>query len=329
MIILVASRAVHAQESSHPPHPITTLGIATKVIAKTLTNSHYKMIGSCTWAVGRLPPKLVVVAAVEQFLPDLIVTVANQPDDNPWVEAKALFENPISRALYQETYRLATGSALGFGDDTNQTTTLHINDERTRVVNVIGSPNGFYRLPYLSHKAETKMGVPYYLSEADAVADRTELAEIAYMATHPNLLVNHDIQGRGQRWGHEIPRLMRVTHPSRFRASVVAAMHAADIVTNKNSLHVTQSTQNSCGKNCVVANVTFDPKGKQIIWQEVYPHNRNISVNEAETLGMNDEKSGHGNYVFVIWRRYRGCIHHEGQLIHALSFPNVGHPHKR
>ena len=187
-----------AGESIKPPHPISTFGIATRVISKTLTNSHYKIIGNCTWAVGHYPPTLVETPAIEQFLPDLIVTVANSPDTNPWIEAGALFENKANTALYQSTYRLATGYSLGFGDDSGQSSIMHLNDERTRVVNVIGSPAGFYRLPKLSHQAETLFATPYYLSEADAVPDRTEIAEMAYIATHPNLLFNHDIGSNGQ-----------------------------------------------------------------------------------------------------------------------------------
>ncbi|WP_131783823.1 TIGR03756 family integrating conjugative element protein [Legionella gresilensis] len=318
-----------AKESIKPPHPVNTFTIATRVLSKTLSNSHYKIIGSCTWAEGKFPPKMVAVPAVEQFLPDLIITVANRPETNPWIEAKALFENPGSQALYQRAYKLATGSDLGFGDDAGQINNMHINDERTRVVDVIGSPAGFYQIPYLSHRAETHYGYPYYISEADAVSDRTEVAEIAYMLTHPYLLINHDIGSLGNIWGHEVPRLMRVTQPSRFRASVVAAMHAADIVTNRNSLHVTQSTKNSCGKNCVVANVTFDPRQKHVIWQEVYPRNRNINAANAKDFGNADDIAGNGNYVFVVWRKYRGCVQHRGKYIASLSFPKVKHPEKR
>ncbi|KTD23925.1 TIGR03756 family integrating conjugative element protein [Legionella maceachernii] len=319
---------VHAQESINPRNPISTLGIATKVLSKTVKNSHYKIIGSCTWAVTKPAPQLIEVPAVEQFIPDLIVTVANHPESNPWIEAKALYENPASIALYQKTYQLATGFPLAFGDTSAQISTMHTNEARTRVVNVIGSPAGFYRLPEVSHKPETQFGFPYYLSEADAISDRTEIAEIAYMATHPQLLINHTIGKQGQVWGNEIPRIMQISNPSRFRASVVAALHAADIVTNKNSLHVTQSTKNSCGKNCVVANVIFDPQQKQVIWQEVYPKNRNISF-AADDEGITDELLGNGNYIFVVWRKYRGCVQHEGKLILPLSFPKVSRPQKR
>lgn len=328
MINLLASSTLFAEESIQPPNPITSIGIAINVLSHLFTNTHYRLIGSCTWAQG-FPPKLVVLPAIEQFLPDLIVTVANKPDTNPWIEANLLFENKAAQAIYQQTYKLAIGSPLGFGENAGQFNPMHGNDDRTRVVDVIGGPAGFYQMPFMSHEPETHFGYPYFLSEADAVTDRTEVAEIFYMLTHPHLLLNHDIGSFNQSWGHEIPRLMRVTQPSRFRASVVAAMHAADIVTNNNSLHVTQSTSNSCGPNCVVANVIFDPKQKKVIWQEVYPKNRNINPANDDDVGIGDDKAGNGNYVFVVWRKYRGCIQHKGKYISNLSFPKVGQPQKR
>ena len=318
-----------AIESTKPPHPINTFTIATRVLAKLFHNSHYKIIGSCAWRHGHFPPKLSVTAAIEQFLPDLIITVSNKPEENPWLEARLLYENKVSRKAYQQAYKLAKGMELGFGNGSNQTTSLHGNNERTRIVDVIGSPAAFYYFPFLSLRAETGFGMPYYLSELDAVMDRTEAAEMLYMATHPHLLLNHDIGNTTHSWGHEVPRLMRVNQPYNFRASVVAAMHAVDIVTNQNPLHVTKSTSNSCGQNCIIANAVFDPENKKIIWQEVYPNNRTFKPGAPDDFGIEDDKQGNGNYVFVVWRKYRGCVQHHGKLIRFLTFPKVGQPQKR
>lgn len=319
----------HALESTKPPNPVNTFTIAGRAISKIFHNSHYKIIGSCAWRHGHYPPKISVTAAVEQFLPDLIVTVSHKPEENPWIEARALYENKANRYAYQQAYKLATGMDLGFGNDSSQTTSLHGNDDRTRVVDVIGSPAAFYRFPFLSLKSETGLGMPYYLSELDAVMDRSEAAELVYMASHPQLLSNHDIGTATHIWGTEIPRLMRVTQPYNFRASVVAAMHAVDIVTNQNPLHVTKSTNNSCGQNCVVANAIFDPNNQKVIWQEVYPNNRTFHPGDPNDFGIEDDKNGNGNYVFVVWRKYRGCVQHHGKLIRFLTFPKVGQPQKR
>jgi integrating conjugative element protein (TIGR03756 family) len=182
-----------ALESTKPPHPLNTFTLASRVLQKLFSNSHYKVIGSCTWATGHFPPKIDVTPAVEQFLPDLIITVSHKPEENPWLEARFIYENKAARTLYQQAYKIATGFELGFGNDSGQTTNFHINDERTKIVDVIGSPLVFYQIPFLSHQAETAFGAPYYLAEADAVMDRTEMAELLYMATHPHLLINHEI----------------------------------------------------------------------------------------------------------------------------------------
>jgi integrating conjugative element protein (TIGR03756 family) len=320
---------ISAMENTRPPHPLNSLTLATRVIEKTLSNSHYKVIGSCQWQVDKFPPHTEPGLSVEQFLPDLIVTVSNNPDENPWIEARMAFENKPTLSMYQAIFMKVLGFPLGFGSGSGQLLSQHLNEERTRIVHVIGSPAGLYRFPKVSHKPETHFGKLYYSSLADAVSDRTESGEILYMATHSNLLIGHEIGTSYHSWGHEIPRLMRVTQPSRFRASVVAAMHAADIVTNKHGLHVAQATTNRCGKNCVVSNVVFDPERKKVIWQEVYPHNRNIRPGDPDDFGVSDEEAGNGNYVFVLWRKYRGCISQHGKLIPFLSFPKVGKPEKR
>lgn len=318
-----------AMADTAPPKTITSFGIAERVLEKTFKNTHYKVIGSCTWTVDTFPPKVITTPALEQFLPDFVVTVSNRPGENPWLEARTLFDNPTAQKLYQKAYEKSTGFLLDFGEGSNQTNSMHMNDERSRLVNVIGSPPGLYNLPYVSHKPETHFGVPYYLTEADAVMDRTEAAEMLYMTTHPHLLINHEIGTMTYTWGPEIPRLMRVTQPYNFRASVVAAMHAADIVTNHNKLHITKSTKNSCGDNCVVANVIYDPEQKNIIWQEVYPNNRNILPGDPTDFGVEDDLKGNGNYVFVVWRKYRGCVRAQGELVKFLTHPKVGQPKKR
>ena len=313
-------------ESVKPPHPINTAILTARVLEKTFENTHYRIIGACLWT-KELPPRIETGPAIEQYLPDLVVTVSNQPGANPWLEAGLMYENELTLKGYQKAFAQTLGLPFDVGDGSGQMSHEHLNEERTRIVSVIGSPASLYRLPKVTHKPETRFAKPYYSSLADAISDRTESGEIAYMATHPHLLVGHEIGTLTNHWGQEIPRLMRITQPSRFRASVVAAMHAADIVTNQQSLHVAIPTKNSCGPNCVVANVIYDPKHEHVLWQEVYPKNRMIEPGNSADFGEVDDTEGNGNYVFVIWRKYRGCVTQSGKLMHG--FPNVGKPQKR
>jgi len=212
-----------------PPNPLNTLSLSIRVLENTLSNTHYRVIGTCVWARGLKPePGL----AIEQFLPDLIATVSNQPGHNPWTEANLLYENETAVSAYEAAFRTAINLPFDHAD-TSSGAAQFTNSERLRIVSIIGSPTNFYHLPKLSHKPETTFGKLYYSSLLDAISNRTEAGEIAYMATHPNLLMTGFIGSALNHWGYEIPRLMQVTSHSRFRASVVAAMHAADIVTNQ------------------------------------------------------------------------------------------------
>jgi integrating conjugative element protein (TIGR03756 family) len=314
-----------ALESTKPPHPITTPQIAVKVLKQLTKNSHVRVIGTCFWLDNGVVPKVTPGPALSQFVPDLVVTVSNNPGENPWMEANALYENKGALELYQSAFKSVMQMPLGFGDGSGQLASQHINEDRTRVVSVIGSPGDVYQIKGVTHLPETSFMKLYYSSLADAVNERTQSGEIAYMASHPHLLINHEIGSAFNSWGPEIPRLMRVTQPSRFKASVVAALHAADIVTNK-GVHLKQSTKNACGPHCVVANVVFDAKREHIIWQEVYPNNRNLTPGDSSDSGDKDDVKGNGNYVFVVWRQYKGCVKQEGKLIWG---PNVGTPQKR
>ena len=121
-------------------------------------------------------------------------------------------------------------------------------------------------------------------------------------------------------WGYEFPRSMSVNIDNDYKASVVVALHAADLVTNNNALHTIQSTEDSCGQTCAVANVIEEMTEEHAIWQEVYPNDRRILLGqdntvELDSLGQADDVAGNGNYVFVVWRHYKGCVQAPGNVV--------------
>lgn len=326
MAVLMVWSFVSVAESTKPPQPLTTATLALRVLKHVSTNSHIRIIGACLWMSTDVLPKVFPAPAIEQYLPDLVVTVSNNPGENPWVEAGVTYENALVQKGYQAAFQSVMGLAFDYGADSGQSSGHGLHDERSRVVHVIGSPARLYRLPEVTHKPETRFGKPYYSSHADALIQRTETVELLYMGSHLDTLLSNNIGTNLHSWGPQLPRLMRVTQPSRFRASVVAAMHAADIVTNHGA-HVKQGTTNRCGHNCVVSNVIYDPDEDKVIWQEVYPNNRHIKPGDANDFGVEDERKGHGNYVFVLWRKYRGCVQQKGHFVSGI--PNVGEPEKR
>ena len=309
----------------HADDFITIAGINAKVMSKVFKNSHVKIIGTCLFIDGTLFPKPHFTTEIEQLLPDLVVSVYNRKDSNPWYEVNKLYENELARKSYKLVVDKLSSALLGMnissgeGNTSNSTRKVNAKNEQTRIVDVIGSPASLLSFPFLTHRASTTPYGAYYLSQLDEFVDRTVLAETTYMAGHLWLTLHSPIGTEASLWGSEIPRIMRVNTPYRFRASVVAAMHAADIATNNNFAHTKMpaSTDNSCGKNCAVSSVTFDPTQKNIIWQEVFPKNRNVLPGKDGDSGIDDDKEGKGNYVFVIWRKYRGCIQAPGKFIYA------------
>lgn len=62
-----------------------------------------------------------------------------------------------------------------------------------------------------------------------------------------------------------------------------------------------------------MSNVIEEQNDMHEMWQEVYPSDRHVHPGRDDrkstaSLGKQDEQKGNGNYVFVLWRHYRGCI---------------------
>jgi len=329
LFCFLSSVNLHADDAIpdevHADDYITIAGLNGKVLSKAFKNSHIKIIGVCVFTEGTWFPKLHFTTEIEQLLPDLVVSVYNRKDSNPWYEVKKMYESSLDRKGYKVILDKLSSEILGTrissGEGNSATSTKRVNskNEQTRIVDVIGSPASLLSLPFITHRSSTTPYGAYYLSQIDEFMDRTVIAESTYMVRHPWLTLHSPIGTEASLWGSEIPRIMRVNTPYRFRASVVAAMHAADIATNNHFAHIKMpaSTNNSCGKNCAVSSVTFDPTQKNIIWQEVFPKNRNVLPGEDGDLGLEDDRKGKGNYVFVIWRKYRGCIQAPGKFSYA------------
>src|SRR3989338_6474930 len=187
-ILVLLSKAAFCLESTKPPHPLNTLQIAARIAEKLPSNSHVRLRGACVWLTQNFPPKVRVRPAIRQFIPDLIVTVSNNPGENPWLEARKLIENKTALSGYNSIYMEKIGYPLGFGNDSMISSPSHLNEGQSRVVDVFGAPTKYLRLPSLTHRPETRFPLVYYSSLIDAVMERSEAAELAYMATHPTLL---------------------------------------------------------------------------------------------------------------------------------------------
>lgn len=317
----------------HAKDYITSFGISLKAV-KHIKYSIPKIKGICVFLDGKYIPEVYITPVVEQLLPDLVVSVYNVKNSNPFKEVQKIYENEVALKAYKEMRESLSSQVLNMtipsdeGATSAQSAPVKSRSEQTRIVDVVGAPSNIISIPYVLHNTEPWPLRAYYLSQLDEFSDRYGLTETLYTIAHPGLLLGGAIGNTFNHWGHELPRSMRVNNPYRYRASVVSAMHGADIATNKHYGHVVPSPlDNSCGQNCVISNVVFDPKKENIIWQEVFPNERIITPGNSDDLGLKDDRKGKGNYVFLVWRKYKGCIQAPGLLKYTTY--NVGKPIKR
>lgn len=106
-------------ENITPPNPLNSVTLSARVLERTFENSHYRIIGSCLWMQG-FPPRAEPGVAIEQFLPDLVVTVSNQTGANPWKEIALVYENKAALKGYQSTFIATVGLPFDHGDGSSQ-----------------------------------------------------------------------------------------------------------------------------------------------------------------------------------------------------------------
>jgi integrating conjugative element protein (TIGR03756 family) len=288
---------------------VTSLTITQKVMEHYLEYTHYKVIGLCFWKKCDIGCTFPTTLELDEYLPDLVVTVANKEGDNPWMEANEILDKG-SFAIGNEAMQQTTGFGLANGNSSSQKSS-HYDSLRMKTIDVIGNPAMLIHFPFLTLQSDTTAYVLYYQSDLDT-AGRLGLAESIRLETW-NPVGNPIGKNALNHWGYEFPRSMSVNVDNDYKASLIAALHAVDIVTNKNTLHVVKSVENTCGDHCAVSNVIEEQKEDHAIWQEIYPYDRHVHIGEDDSLqlkseGMDDNLKGHGNYVFVVWRHYQGCV---------------------
>lgn len=296
---------------------INSLTVSADEVAHEFDYTHYRIIGICEWLHYTPLPKTQTTLEVDEYKPDLIVTVYNQLGDDPWIEANTLIDS-VANNVGSSLIKQVTGFGLDEGNNSNQPVGMHYDDLRSKIVDVIGTPLSTLPLPFPQLTSDAASFLPYYQSQLDTLG-RLGIAEHIRPETYEP--VGHYIGQRDtNHWSYEFPRDMNVSVDNDYKASVIVALRAADIVTNHNTLHTVKSTDDSCGDNCAVSNVIEETTDKNEIWQEVYPNDKHIQLGEDDVLSINslgskEELNSDGNYVFVIWRHYQGCVQGKGNLI--------------
>jgi hypothetical protein len=98
------------------------------------------------------------------------------------------------------------------------------------------------------------------------------------------------------------------------------------IATNVSPPHIYNSLHSgSCGEHCKVD--VANENNKNTKWQMIYPSSENTckifgenDLNEPHSWGNDLAEKGDGNYTWILWRRYRGCVPGDGKYIGEVDF---------
>tara|TARA_R110000868_G_scaffold266583_1_gene525835 strand:- start:52589 stop:53599 length:1011 start_codon:yes stop_codon:yes gene_type:complete len=311
--------------------PVNTAVLDKDVMTAAIDNPfgnylNYRIIGMCFWLHWTpIGPYTTTTYKVNQFLPDAVVSVYNGYKQNPWLFAKT-FVDPVMHALGNAEEKSFNGNKLGHGTSSSGDD----NDmmSKFKEVSIVGDPALsvlFSEMSFAFIRSEASPYKPYYSSLADAYLWRNPILDDVL---HPEYLIP-GIRTEGSlidQWGPIFPRIGYVTQLGDYKAAGVLALRAADIATHHVATHVyTPLRSGSCGYDCHVW-PSHENDFANVKYQEIYPTlqthaKRSFGIDDIPLLHSYDQSQylkSHGNYVWVMWRHYKGCIQGTGQFIGSV-----------
>ena len=280
----------------------------------------WKLRGICLkLRCGLFGCRIKTVPWVEHRIPDLVVSAYNEPGDNPWTEARALYGRPLAAAA-DAVARATLGVPLGGGRSAagrpaagrpggapGAAAPGRVSNLRFKEVTVVGNPAvaAFRRwlaggtVPVACGTAVRPMAL-HFASEVDAAGWRTGIAEQLYPATWTP---GARPIGRfpGGLWGTVHPRQGHVRQYHDVLAGAVAAQRAVDIATRSGQPHL-------------YVPVPGIPESDETTdrWQMLHPANDH----QCTTFGQeknyfrgreNVAGPGEGGYGWLYWPLHHCC----------------------
>ncbi len=278
--------------------------------------SHYRVRGVCYWADWK---GINTTLYIEQYLPDLVVSVFNRAGDNPWTEMNATLDKAGS-LTQQQLIKSFTGDSAGAGQHSFSNT-----EEQNvffKEADVIGNP-ALMLLPkegFLPSSASALK--PYYQSMLDSILWRGiplahEFPPEEIYALMADL--KHHVGTGLINWGGIYPHEGKLATSNDAKAAAVIAQRAADLVNSSEITHLTghiyQQLTNRCGQECSASPI--QENSDKTLFQMIYPTEESSCDYFGKTLryGEESETKAQGNYVWIVWRFYSGCADGNGKFI--------------
>lgn len=313
---------------------VSTVTIVEKVTKAALQDPlgnfmNYKVVGECNWLqwdeFGFPVP--VVTPKVDEFMPDVVITVFVANGENPWDYAKE-FVDPVAYTAWKTAPSLSNAFDIDGGGES-----ITGNDmmQKFKEVDIVGYPGitAFEDLfPNLFIPSVASPLMPYYSSILDTEVWREPLID---NLQYPNNIIPgaRIIGDEASPWGSMFPRIGFVNQMGDYKAAAVIALRAADIVTNGEIPHLfnrLKSGDDACGHDCDIY-PSHENDFEDVKFQEIYPVPSTTAekifgvndVTDESPYGQEQLDKGNGNYVFVMWRRYRGCVQTNGDFLGSVE----------
>ena len=284
---------------------------------------HWSVKGVCVWEDGSpLHPKIATTLYIRHFLPDFVVSVFTQPDQDPYLPAQT--DDRLIISLLSPLLEAQSGMTLGGG---NQPLTLPTENKlHFKDVAILGNPGlvFFSQFRRWLLPSPVKIGMVYYSSLQDILTWRSGLAELDIKSLES--LVGANTIGD---WGGLYPLEGVIVGSNDYTDGAVIAERAAYITDHSSAEHwVNHSMPKQCStkKGCGVSTVEINDKNTQ--WQLIFPvvNKRCEIFGESSSITMKGGSKdvpndiSQGNYAWLLWRKYEGCIPHEGHLIAKVKY---------
>lgn len=297
----------------------------------------YCVVGLCVWVRCTLVGCEVGISdKIRHKNPDFVVSVFNEPGDEPWNAMRTLTRDAavsVGNTLTQVFSDHSQGG--GHRDHVDKLgASKEENSLKFKEANLYGHPaavvfgQNWNSAFTLWCPSQVTPFLPYFSSALDTFEWRFGLGEQLYPATWiPGLRTIG--QGLHQQWGSVFPRTGFVTQHEDAKAAAVIAQRVGNIVTHDNALpHLSLPVNPNNGFNKTWFSGEMQENApEQTVWKMLAP----IKDDQCYAFGEDDTLSrswAHGRqsddqrYVFEAWRRYE-CCDVPGVLVRDIEIPEI------
>lgn len=318
MVAMLLPLAVQAGNSLSA---INSVEIAARTLSAAPHCLHYQIKGVCFWQFKGVITKTNYLI---HYLPDVVVSVFNKSNENPWLEMRDTLDVAGSAAQSAIVSGL-TEDKVGSGQ--HKFNNPLVENTFFKEVDIVGNP----ALATFSNYAQflpsaASIGMPYFQSMLDSALWRgfSPQADPEQLYAASVALVRYIGMGGGSvTWGTAVPFEGKIETSNDAKAAAVVAQRASNLMTTTNASsfgHVYQPLGTTCGTQCKAATIKENDDDTQ--FQMIFP----VAETTCERFGQHvsygeeAETKTQGAYAWVLWRKYEGCVQGAGTFVGKVLF---------